>query len=88
MVASEQVAQLRRISDRLRSINESASQRLVASSSAPDLMKKAYAAISGEVSGSEGMSALRAALRADGVAEEHLDAIDALYVRCLLDPSL
>jgi hypothetical protein len=88
MVASEQVAQLRQISGRIRSVNEQVSQRLVATSSAPDLMAKAYAAINGEVSGSEGMSALRAALKADGVADEHLDAIDALYVRCLLDPSL
>ncbi len=88
MVASEHIAELRRISDRMRSINEGVSQRIVATSNAPDLMATAYAAINGDVSGSDGMAALRAALLADGVAEEHIDAIDALYVRCLLDPSL
>ncbi len=88
MVASEHIAELRRISDRMRSINEGVSQRIVAASKAPDMMETAYAAIKGEASGSEGMAALRSALLADGVAEEHVDAIDALYVRCLLDPSL
>ena len=88
MVPNEYVPQLRRISDRMRSINEQTSQRIVASSAQPDLMARAYGAINGDVPGSEGMSALRAALRADGVAEDQIDAIDALYVRCLLDPSL
>jgi hypothetical protein len=88
MASSDNIAQLRRISERMHSINESVSQRLVASSRAPDLMETAYAAIRGEVPGSEGMAALRAALIADGVAEDHLDTIDALYVSCLLDPTI
>ncbi len=88
MVASEQIAELRRISDRMRSINDGVSQRIVASSRPPEMMATAYAAIKGHVSGSEGMAALRSALLAEGIAEEQIDAIDALYVRCLLDPSL
>jgi hypothetical protein len=88
MASSEHVEQLQRISMRLRSINDQVSQRLVATSKEPGLMETAYAAIRGEVSGSDGMSALRAALIADGIAEEHLDEIEALYVGCLLDPSL
>lgn len=88
MVSRENVAQLRNISVRMRTINEQMTQRIVASSRAPDLMETAYAAIRGEVSGAEGMSALRAALIADGVSEDHLDTIDALYVSCLLDPTL
>ncbi|MGA9597433.1 MAG: hypothetical protein WBV06_14835 [Acidimicrobiia bacterium] len=88
MGSSENLAQLRRISERMRSINDQVSQRLVSSSCAPDLMETAYAAIRGEVPGSDGMTALRDALSADGVAEMHLDAIEALYVRCLLDPTI
>lgn len=88
MVSRENVAQLRSISERMHSINDQMSQRIVASSRAPDLMETAYAAIRGEVPGEEGMSALRAALEADGVSEDHLDTIDALYVSCLLDPTI
>jgi hypothetical protein len=88
MVAREHIAQLQRISERMRSINQRTSQRLTSSSNAPDQMATAYSAINGEVSGADGMAALRAALRADGVPDEQIDAIDALYVRCLLDPSL
>ena len=88
MVSSENVAQLRRIDRRMRSVNEQVSQRIVATSNEPDLMARAYAAIRGEVSGSDGMAALRSALLADGVAEDHIDSIEALYVSCLLDPSI
>ena len=88
MEANDPIAQLWQISDRMRSINDRASRRLAASSREPDLMATAYAAIKGEVSGAAGMSALRAALRADGVTEDRIEAIDALYLRCLLDPSL
>lgn len=88
MVSSENLAQLRRIDDRMRSVNEQVSQRLVATSNEPDLMARAYAAIRGDVSGSDGMAALRSALLADGVAEEHLASIEALYVSCLLDPTI
>jgi hypothetical protein len=88
MASSENLAQLRRISERMTSINEQVSQRLVGSSRAPDLMATAYAAIRGEISGAEGITALRSALMADGVSEAHLDSIEALYVRCLLDPTL
>jgi hypothetical protein len=88
MVSSEHIEQLRRISIRMRSINDQVSQRLVATSKEPGLMETAYAAIRGEAPGSEGMAALRAALIADGIAGEDLDRIEALYVGCLLDPSL
>lgn len=88
MATSEPIAELRRVTERIRSINEQVSQRLVASSSEPGLMAQAYAAINGEASGADGMNALRAALRADGIADDQIEAIDALYVRCLLDPSL
>ena len=88
MVGSDHIAELRRISDRMRSINERASERLVSTSAQPESMARAYAAINGELSGAEGMEALRSALLADGVPEEQIDVIDALYVRCLLDPSL
>ena len=88
MVGSEHIAELRRVSDRMKAINQQVSARLVSTSAEPDLMAKAYAAISGQISGSDGMAALREALRADGVSDEHIDTIDALYVRCLLDPSI
>lgn len=88
MVSSENVAQLRRIDQRMRSVNEQVSQRIVATSNEPDLMARAYAAIRGEASGSDGMAALRSALLADGVAEAHIDSIEALYVSCLLDPTI
>ncbi len=88
MVSSEHIAQLERISDRMRSINDQVSQRLVATSNEPGLMETAYAAIRGEAPGSAGLNALRAALIADGIAEEHVDAIEALYVGCLLDPTI
>lgn len=88
MASSEHIAQLRHISQRMRSVNVQMSQRIAATSNEPGLMETVYAAIRGEVSGSEGMAALRAAMIADGVSEEHLDTIEALYVSCLLDPTL
>jgi hypothetical protein len=88
MVSREHVDKLRHISQQMRSINDQVSQRIAATSNEPGLMETAYAAIRGEVPGSEGMVALRAALIADGVAEDHLDTIEALYVSCLLDPTL
>lgn len=88
MVADEQIAQLRAASQRIRSVNDQVTQRIVASSREPELMERAYAAIRGESPGADGMRALREALRADGVPDDRIDAIDALYVRCLLDPSL
>lgn len=88
MVSSESLGQLRRISERMRSINDQVARRLVATSAAPDRMETAYAAIRGDVPGSDGLVALREALMADGVAETQLDNIEALYVRCLLDPTI
>lgn len=88
MLGNEHLGQLRQIEQRLRAINQRASDRIVASSREPAAMATAYAALSGGASGADGMAALRTALRADGVTEDQIDAIDALYVRCLLDPSL
>lgn len=87
-MSSDNLAQLRQISDRMTAINSEVSQRVIATSAEPNLMAQAYDAIRGEGSGANGMAALRLALLADGVAEEEIDAIGALYVRCLLDPSL
>ena len=88
MLGNEHVSQLRGIAERLRDINQRASERIAATSREPDAIGTAYAALRGEASGADRMAALRTALLADEVAEEHIDAIDALYVRCLLDPSL
>ncbi len=88
MVSRDHIVQLERVSERMRSINDQVSRRLVSTSREPGLMETAYAAIRGEASGSAGMAALRAALLADGVGEEHLDTIEALYVGCLLDPTV
>jgi hypothetical protein len=88
VLSDDHLAQLRGISQRLVAINKQTSDRIVATSSNPGAMALAYAALEGELSGADGMTALRDALRADGVGEAQIDAIDALYVRCLLDPSL
>lgn len=88
MAFAEELAQLQGIARRLRLVNEQVSERLVTTSNEPDLMSRAYAAIGGEVSGAEGLVALRAALLADGVAPGDLNAIESLYVSCLLDPTV
>jgi hypothetical protein len=88
VLGNEHLEQLRGVERQLRAVNQRTSARIVAASKEPEAMAMAYAALNGEVSGSDGMAALRSALRADGVPEEQIDAIDAMYVRCLLDPSL
>jgi hypothetical protein len=88
VTSDEQVAQLRRIDSRMRAINEETVRRLVTTASDPASMARAYAAIDGDASGEDGRLSLRAALEADGLSDEQIDGIDALYVRCLLDSSL
>lgn len=88
MSADDVLGSLRRVRDGLTAVARTTSQTVVVNSLEPELMELAFAGIDGRVSGDEGRQALRLALGAEGMDEGILDSIDALYVRCLLDPTL
>ncbi|MFW2339921.1 MAG: hypothetical protein ACN4GK_07710 [Acidimicrobiia bacterium] len=79
---------LRRVNDGLAAVVQSTTQTVVQKSADPGSMEIAFAAIAGTASGDEGREALRMALIAEGMDQGVIDSIDALYVRCLLDPTL
>lgn len=64
------------------SVNRDTQARLVATSSNPALMERAFRALEPGEDALAGREALRLALRSDGVADDLIVAIDALYVRC------
>lgn len=84
----EVLTSLRRVNDGLAAVVESTTQTVVQNSATPGLMEVAFAALGGMVSGDEGRQALRSALIAESMDQSVIDAIDALYMRCLLDPTL
>lgn len=81
---SESIETLRTVLDRLQAINAETTARLIRTSSAGDRLATAYQALSSGASAAEGRAALREALAADGVREEAIDQIDALYLHCLV----
>ena len=79
---------LTRVRDRLMGVVEATTDTVIVNSADPRSMQTAFAALDGRVSGGEGRRALREALTADGISVEVVDRLDALYIRCLLDPTL
>lgn len=82
------VASLRSTAQRLQDLNRGQIAGVVERSASPDGMSRAYRALSGAVGAAEGRQALRDALQADGVSVDDLDAIDALYLQCLVSGSM
>ena len=84
----EVLTSLRRVNDGLAAVVEATTETVMRNSAEPGLMEVAFAAIAGSASGDDGRQALRSALAAEGMDPGVIDSIDALYVRCLLDPTL
>lgn len=79
---------LRSIDRRLRQVTAAGIGRVIEASTDPTSMRTAYAALNDPGGSTDGRAALRTALLADGLGEEQISEIDALYVRCLVDPTL
>ena len=86
--SDELLTSLRRVNHGLTSVVRTTTRTVMDHSATPELMEIAYAAINGTVPGEKGRSALHLALSAEGMDSGVIDMIDALYVRCLLDPTL
>ena len=76
------------VDGRIDDVAAATAAEIISSSADRPAMAVAYAALNGFVSGDLGRQAFRRALVADGMDEETIDHLDALYTRNLLDPSL
>ena len=75
---------LRETNRRLGRLVDDSTQRIVASSADPLGMRTMYGALSGDLSASDGLEALRAALRADGLDDDQISGIESLYLTAIV----
>ena len=81
-------ASLEDLNNRLDGIVSSTTNNVIGRSVDRPAMALAYASLSGKASGDIGRQAFHRALTAEGMTAEQINRLDALFVRCLLDPSL
>jgi hypothetical protein len=75
---------LKRTDERLKALVQQTMERVLTGSADREAMELAYAALRGEAGASEGLDALRSALRADGLDDASISHIETLYLNVLV----